>query len=42
MEDSLRRVRSTADYQFGRGVGVKLFPDNVEILYSGERVEYAT
>ena len=34
MEDSLRRVRSTADYQFGRGVGVKLFPDNVEILYS--------
>jgi uncharacterized protein with predicted RNA binding PUA domain len=34
LEDSLRRVRSTADYQFGLGVGVKLFPDNVEILYS--------
>ena len=23
-----------ADYQFGRGVGEKLFPDNVEIFYS--------
>jgi uncharacterized protein with predicted RNA binding PUA domain len=34
LEDALRRVRSTADYQFGIGVGVKLFPDNVEITYS--------
>ena len=34
MENSLRRVRSIADYQFGRGVGVKLFPANVEIQYS--------
>ena len=23
-----------ADYQFGKGVGAKLFPENVEILYS--------
>lgn len=34
MEDTLRRIRSIADYQFGRGVGVKLFLENVEILYS--------
>ena len=30
----MRRIRSVADYQFGKGVGVKLFPDNVKILYS--------
>ena len=30
----MKRVRSTADYQFGKGVGAKLFPENVEILYS--------
>jgi uncharacterized protein with predicted RNA binding PUA domain len=34
VENSLRRVRSIADYQFGLGVGAKLFPDNVEIQYS--------
>jgi len=34
LEDELRRIRSVADYQFGKGVGVKLFPENVEILYS--------
>ncbi len=34
MEDDLRRIRSVADYQFGKGVGVKLFPENVEILCS--------
>ncbi|MEM3054832.1 MAG: PUA domain-containing protein [Candidatus Bathyarchaeia archaeon] len=28
------RVRSVADYQFGKGVGEKLFPENVEIAYS--------
>jgi uncharacterized protein with predicted RNA binding PUA domain len=32
--DALRRIRSVADYQFGKGVGVRLFPENVEILYS--------
>ena len=34
MENALRRVRSTADYQFGEGVGAALFPENVEISYS--------
>ena len=34
MKNDLRRIRSVADYQFGREVGVKLFPENVEILYS--------
>src|SRR3989339_2251541 len=34
MNDSLRRIRSVADYQLGQGVGVKLFPENVKILYS--------
>ncbi|MGQ9624349.1 MAG: PUA domain-containing protein [Candidatus Bathycorpusculaceae bacterium] len=34
MENPLRRVRSVADYQFGKGVGAKLFPDNVKIEYS--------
>jgi predicted RNA-binding protein (TIGR00451 family) len=33
MED-LKRIRSVADYQFGKGVGAKLFPENVEIAYS--------
>ena len=28
------RVRSIADYQFGKGVGVRLFPEDVKILYS--------
>jgi len=34
LEDALRRIRSVADYQFGKGVGAKLFPENVEIAYS--------
>ena len=34
MENALSRIRSIADYQFGKGVGSKLFPDNVEITYS--------
>jgi uncharacterized protein with predicted RNA binding PUA domain len=34
VEDALRRIRSVADYQFSKGVGVRLFPENVEILYS--------
>jgi len=34
LENPLRRVRSIADYQFGKGVGEKLFPENVEIVYS--------
>ncbi|PCN50460.1 pseudouridine synthase [Candidatus Geothermarchaeota archaeon ex4572_27] len=34
MLELLRRVRAVADYQFGRGVGGKLFPDDVEIQVS--------
>jgi uncharacterized protein with predicted RNA binding PUA domain len=34
MDDALRRVRSVADYQFGKGVGEALFPDGVEVLFS--------
>ena len=34
MKDALRKIRSVADYQFGKGVGAKLFPENVEIAYS--------
>ena len=32
--DNLQKIRSVADYQFGRGVGAKLFPDTVRIVYS--------
>jgi predicted RNA-binding protein (TIGR00451 family) len=31
---ALGRIRSVADYQFGKGVGIKIFPENVKILYS--------
>ena len=34
MESDLRRIRSVADYQFGKGVGIRLFPENVQVLYS--------
>jgi conserved protein with predicted RNA binding PUA domain len=34
MVDNLAKVRSIADYQFGKGVGTLLFPDNIEIQYS--------
>jgi uncharacterized protein with predicted RNA binding PUA domain len=34
LQDALTRVRSIADYQFGKGVGTRLFPDNVYIMYS--------
>jgi uncharacterized protein with predicted RNA binding PUA domain len=34
VESALRRIRSIADYQFGKGVGVRLFPENIQILYS--------
>ena len=32
--DALQKIRSIADYQFGRDVGRKLFPDDVRIVYS--------
>lgn len=31
---TLERIRKIADYQFGKGVGASLFPDNVEITFS--------
>ena len=34
MEEALRRIRSVADYQFGKGVGKRLFPKSVEIAFS--------
>lgn len=34
MKNALKRVRSVADYQFGKGVGIRLFPENVEIVFS--------
>jgi uncharacterized protein with predicted RNA binding PUA domain len=34
LESALNRIRSIADYQFGKGVGVKLFPENVKVEYS--------
>ena len=30
----LKRVRTIADYQFGKGTGEKLFPENVEFQFS--------
>ena len=32
--DDLRKIRSVADYQFGKGVGNKLFPDDVIVVHS--------
>lgn len=34
MKEDLRRIRGIANYQFGRGAGMVLFPDNVSIDYS--------
>ncbi len=34
MENALDRLRSIADYQFGKGVGAKLFPCNIEVQFS--------
>ncbi|MEM3578148.1 MAG: PUA domain-containing protein [Candidatus Bathyarchaeia archaeon] len=34
MKEDLKRIRSVADYQFGKGVGAELFPENVEVAYS--------
>jgi uncharacterized protein with predicted RNA binding PUA domain len=42
LNEALKRIRAVADYQFGKGVGVKLFPDGVRILFSKRtgRVRY--
>ncbi|MCW4028265.1 MAG: pseudouridine synthase [Candidatus Bathyarchaeota archaeon] len=34
MENQLGKIRSIADYQFGKGVGAKLFPSTVQIVLS--------
>jgi predicted RNA-binding protein (TIGR00451 family) len=34
MENQVGKLRSIADFQFGLGIGVKLFPDNIEIQLS--------
>jgi len=34
VESVLGKVRATADYQFGKGVGEKLFPENIEVQLS--------
>jgi predicted RNA-binding protein (TIGR00451 family) len=32
--DALQKIRSLADYQFGKNTGTRLFPDTVRIVYS--------
>jgi len=34
MKSSLEKIRSIANYQFGKNVGTDLFPEEVKILYS--------
>jgi len=34
MENPKAKVRTIADFQFGKGVGAKLFPDSIEIQFS--------
>ena len=34
LENTLGKVRAIADYQFGKGVGQKLFPENIQIEFS--------
>jgi len=34
VENAKAKVRTITDYQFGKGVGAKLFPDNIEIQLS--------
>lgn len=36
-QSHLKRVRTIADYQFGRGAGEALFPDNVEFQFSSTK-----
>ncbi|MCX8150331.1 MAG: pseudouridine synthase [Candidatus Bathyarchaeota archaeon] len=42
MDSTLNQIRSIADYQFGRGIGEKLFPEDVEVAYSPttKRIRY--
>ena len=34
MNNSLKKIRSIADYQFGKKAGITLFPEETEILFS--------
>ncbi|MDI6820407.1 MAG: hypothetical protein QMC89_05850 [Candidatus Hodarchaeaceae archaeon] len=34
----LQKLRAVADYQFDRGVGTRLFPDDIKVLRTGGRV----
>jgi len=34
LKETLARIRSVADYQFGKETGVKLFPENVRVALS--------
>jgi conserved protein with predicted RNA binding PUA domain len=34
MENTLGKLRAIADYQFGKGVGIKLFPENIKVQLS--------
>lgn len=34
LENPKAKVRTIADYQFGKGVGAQLFPDDIEIQFS--------
>ena len=34
MKSSLKKIRSIADYQFGKKAGITLFPEETEILFS--------
>lgn len=38
----MRRIRSVADYEFGKGVGTRLFPETVKIVFSKKtgRIRY--
>jgi len=42
MKRDISRIRSIANYQFGKGAGSKLFPENVKITYSKKtgRIRY--
>ena len=33
-DEALSKIRCVADYQFGKDVGAKLFPDTIRIVYS--------
>lgn len=42
LENALQRIRSVADYQFGKGIGARLFPKDAIVSYSRrtKRIRY--